>query len=77
MGLYNAVRGQRERGLQLFPRLLEEASALGPDEIARVVADNPSVAELVGAAWEQAARTANEDKRGLLAKVAATGCGRA
>lgn len=29
------------------------------------------MAELVGAAWEQAARTANEDKRGLLAKVAA------
>lgn len=48
VGLWGAVVGQRQRGLQVFPRLLEEASALGPDEIARVVEANPSVAELAG-----------------------------
>jgi hypothetical protein len=35
------------------------------------VEDNPAVAELVGIAWEAAAMTAADDKRYLLARVAA------
>lgn len=51
---------------------LEDLAGLDGPELRRVVEDNPAVAELVGLAWEEAARTASDDKRHLLAQVAAS-----
>jgi hypothetical protein len=50
---------------------LKELSGLSDEELRRLVEDNPVVAEIVGRAWEAAAESASQDKRRLLAKVAA------
>jgi hypothetical protein len=50
--------------------LVGELSGLTADEIRRAVESTPVIAEIVGTAWEMAARSADEEKRRLLAKVA-------
>lgn len=49
---------------------VEERSGLDREELRRIIEEDELVAELVGRALEAAARTASEDKRSLLARVA-------
>jgi hypothetical protein len=51
--------------------MLDELTDREPEELRRIVADNPVIAEVVGLAAEEAARTASDHKRYLLAQVAA------
>jgi hypothetical protein len=69
--LYLAVRGRRQAQAVDWARTLKELSGLSEEELRRLVEDNPVIAEIVGRAWEAAAETASDDKRRLLAKVAA------
>lgn len=69
--LYLAVRGRRQAQAVDWARQLKELSGLSEEELRRLVEDNPVIAEIVGRAWEAAAETASDDKRRLLAKVAA------
>ena len=69
--LYLGIKNARSQAAAQFPGLLEELSSLSDDQLRNIVEDNPAIAELVGTAWESAARTAAEDKRWMLAKVVA------
>jgi hypothetical protein len=69
--LWLGIRSVREKGAQTWPKLLTEVSKLSNDELRTVIESHPWVAEIVGLAWEEAARTSNEQKRRLLARVAA------
>jgi hypothetical protein len=44
----------------------QKLAGLDGPELRRIIEDNPVVEELVGLAWEAAARTASDDKRYLL-----------
>jgi hypothetical protein len=66
-----AVRGRRRTQAIDWARTLKKLSGLTDEELRRAVEDNPIVAEIVWRAWEVAVGTASEDKRRLLAKVAA------
>jgi hypothetical protein len=69
--LYLAVRGRRQQEALDWAATLKQLSGLDDEQLRRLVEDNPVVAEIVGRAWEAAAETASQDKRRLLAKVAA------
>jgi hypothetical protein len=69
--LYIGLTGRRQQQAADWGELLKDLAGLDGRELRRIVEDNPAVAELVGIAWEAAARTASEDKRYLLAQVAA------
>jgi hypothetical protein len=69
--LWWAVRHRREAQALDWAATLKELSGLEDEELRHVVEDNPVVAEIVGRAWEAASETASQDKRRLLAKVAA------
>lgn len=69
--LWLGLTGRRQQQAADWGATLEELAGLDGPELRRIVEDNPAVAELVGLAWEEAARTAAEDKRHLLAQVAA------
>lgn len=69
--VYLAVRGRRREQAIDWAKTLKELSGLTDLELRRAVEDHPIIAELIGRAWEAAAETASEDKRRLLAKVAA------
>src|SRR4051812_17674964 len=69
--LFQGVQSSRRELAESFPRLVEEISDLEPEEIQAVLAEHPAIAQLVGDAWEIAARSAAYDKRWLLARVAA------
>lgn len=65
------VTSRRQQQAREWGELLVELAELDSAELRRLVEENPALAELVGTAWEVAARTASEDKRRLLARVAA------
>jgi hypothetical protein len=65
------VTSRRQQQAKEWGELLVKLAELDADELRRLVEDNPALAELVGIAWEVAARTASEDKRSLLARLAA------
>ncbi len=69
--LYLGLRGRQQAQAVDFAQTLEALAGLTPQELRQVVEDNPVVAQMVDLAWEEAARTANANKRRLLAKVAA------
>jgi hypothetical protein len=69
--LWLGLTGRRQEQAADWGAMLEELADLDGPELRRVVEENPAVAELIGIAWEAAARTASEDKRYLLAQVAA------
>lgn len=54
-----------------FAQTLQELADLTSLELRQVVEDHPVIAQMVDLAWEEAARTASEDKRRLLAQVVA------
>jgi hypothetical protein len=49
--------------------MLEDLIDLEPEELRRTVESNPVIAEILAIAAEEAARTASDDKRSLLARV--------
>ena len=65
------IRNARLQAARTWPTLVEEVSELSTDELRTAVEGNPWVAEVVGLAWEEAARTSSEQKRRFLARVAA------
>jgi hypothetical protein len=64
------IRNARLQGARTWPALVEEISELSADELRAAVESHPWVAQVVGLAWEEAARTSSEQKRRLLARVA-------
>jgi hypothetical protein len=70
-GLYLGLRDRQQAQALDFAQVLEQLAGLTPEELRRTVEDNPMLAQMVDLAWEEAARTASEDKRRLLAKVVA------
>jgi len=70
-GLYLGLRDRQQAQALDWAQTLEDLAGLPPEELRRAVEDNPVVAQMVDLAWEEAARTASEDKRRLLAKVVA------
>jgi hypothetical protein len=69
--LFRGLSNRREAQFRDWGKLLAELSDLEPQELRHLVEDNPVVTEIVSLAWEEAARTASDDKRYLLAQVAA------
>jgi hypothetical protein len=69
--LYSAVRSRWQKQALDWAAMFEELADLDREELRRVVEENPAIAELVGLAWEAGAETRSDDKRQLLAKVAA------
>jgi len=64
--------GQREQAqVSDWGEMLDQLASLEPEDLGRIVNENPAVAEVVGLASEEAARTASDRKRYLLAQVAA------
>jgi hypothetical protein len=70
--LYLGLSARRQQQAAEWGELLADLADLDGAALRRIVEENPAVAELVGIAWEAAARTASEDKRYLLAQVAAS-----
>jgi hypothetical protein len=70
-GVYAAAQQHRQQQALDWARELEVLAGLRPEELRQVVEDNPVIAELVWTAWQAGADTASDDKRRLLAKVAA------
>src|SRR5947207_3428434 len=66
-----ALQARRMKAAAGWPALLEELSGLDEGQLTALVEDNPTIAELVGVAWEEAWRTSAERKRWLLARVVA------
>jgi hypothetical protein len=69
--LFRGLGKRQQVQFQGWAEMLEELTDLEPDELRRTVEDNPVIAEVVGIAAEEAARTATDDKRYLLAQVVA------
>jgi hypothetical protein len=69
--LYLGLRDRQQAQALDFAQVLEQLAGLPPEQLRQVVEDNPVIAQMVDLAWEEAARTASEDKRRLLAKVVA------
>jgi hypothetical protein len=65
------VAGHRKKQAEDWANKVEELTGLEPDELHRAVEADPAVAELVWRSLEAAAETASDDKRHLLAQVAA------
>lgn len=69
--LWIAVHTQQAGAALEWGAVVEELSDLEPDEIALVIEQSPVIAEVVGRAGAQAAISASEQKRLVLAKVVA------
>ncbi len=69
--LYLGIRNSRQRAALEWASLLQELSGLTPDQLQSIVEDTPAIAELVGTAWESAARSAAIEKRWMLARAVA------
>jgi len=69
--LYIGLRNRQQAQALDWAGTLEKLAGLTPEELRRTVEDNPVIAQMVDLAWEEAARTASEAKRRLLAKVVA------
>jgi hypothetical protein len=69
--IYVGLRNRQQAQALDFAQTLEQLTDLTPLELRQVVEDHPVIAQMVHLAWEEAARTASEDKRRLLAKVVA------
>jgi hypothetical protein len=70
-GLLRGLGKSQGVHIQSWAEMLDDLTDLEPEELRRVVEDNPVIAEIAGIAAEEAARTASEHKRYLLAQVVA------
>lgn len=71
LSIYNTIQASRSERAAIWPTLVAELSAMSSAEIAASVEESPKLAELVYRAWEEAARTSDDEKFELLAKAAA------
>jgi hypothetical protein len=69
--LYLGIADHRLRQAEAWGNTVQELTSLEPEELRRAIEANPAAAELVERAFEAATRTGNEDKRYILARVAA------
>jgi len=69
--LFRGLGNRQQVQFQGWAEMLEELTDLEPGELQRTVEDNPVIAEIFAMAAEEAARTATDDKRYLLAQVVA------
>ena len=69
--LFRGLGMRQQVQFQGWAGMLEELTDLEPEDQRRVVEDNPVIAEMLAIAAEEAARTASDDKRYLLARVVA------
>jgi hypothetical protein len=69
--LWLGLRDRKQTQALDFAQVLEQLAGLPPEQLRRTVEDHPVLTQMVDLAWEEAARTASEDKRRLLAKVVA------
>jgi hypothetical protein len=69
--LYIGLRDRQQVQALDWAQTLEDLAGLTGPELRQVVEDHPVIAQMVDLAWEEAARTASEDKRRLLARVVA------
>lgn len=70
-GLFRGLGDRQQVQFQGWAEMLGELTDMEPEELRRTVQENPVIAEIVGMAAEEAARTASDDKRYLLAQVVA------
>ena len=70
--LYLGVRTARQDAAEQFGRLLDAMLDMPAEQVAERLG-HARLAELVGYAWEAAARTASEEKRWMLARIAVAG----
>lgn len=69
--LWLGIRATRREAAAAWPRVLAEVSGMSDVEIHETVVQNPALAQIVGEAWEAAARSSAEEKTWLLARIAA------
>jgi hypothetical protein len=69
--LFRGLGNRQQAQFLGWAEMLEELTDLEPEELRRTVEGNPVIAEIVGIAAEEAARTASDNKRYLLAQVVA------
>jgi hypothetical protein len=70
-GLFRGLGNRQQVQFQGWAEMLEELTDREPEELRRTVEGNPVIAEIVAIAAEEAARTATDNKRYLLAQVVA------
>jgi hypothetical protein len=69
--LFRILSKRQEAQGGIFFEMLDELADLESEDVQQLVEDNPVIVEIVGRAAEEATRTASDDKRYLLAQVAA------
>ena len=69
--LYLGIADHRLRQAEAWGETVQELTELEPEASVRAIEANPAAAELVDRVFEAATRTGSEDKRYLLARVAA------
>jgi hypothetical protein len=69
--VFRILSKRQEAQAGTFFTMLDELADLESEDVRHLVEDNPVVAEILGRAAEEAARTASDHKRYLLAQVAA------
>jgi len=68
---FRVLSKRQEAQAGAFFTMLDELADLDSQNVRHLIEDNPVVAEIVGRAAEEAVQTASDDKRYLLAQVAA------
>jgi hypothetical protein len=69
--LYLGIADHRLKQAEAWGRTVEELTELEPEELRRAIEATPAAAELIERAFEAAIRTGSEEKRYILARVAA------
>lgn len=69
--LYLGIRLQREKAGIQWAQDVQALTGHSNEELHRLISEDPLIAQIVGEAWEAAARTANEAKRLMLARIVA------
>lgn len=69
--LFRSIQKARQKQAGSWPEIVQQLVNLPADAIQHILDENPAVAEVVAQAWEVAARSARQEKRRLLARVAA------
>lgn len=69
VALLQGLSKQQQAHVHDWGEMLDQLADLEPERLHHIVEDNPAVAEIVGLAAEEAARTASDHKRYLLGRV--------
>jgi hypothetical protein len=72
VGLYAVIQAGRAKAMATWPALLEDLADLDGAGIRQLAEQTPALVELVGRAWEEARRTADEESGGCWPAVVAS-----